>query len=119
MASLRAKNGCQWDRKQTYQSLIKYLFSETREVKKAVDSGDIENLQEELGDVLLQIVFFAQIAKENKHFSIADIIATLNKKLIRRHPHIFGNYKVNNVKDIEKMWEEIKAAEKSKKTVRE
>jgi tetrapyrrole methylase family protein/MazG family protein len=112
MSKLRSKTGCQWDKKQTYQSLVKYLFSEVDELKTAVRKKDIENLKEEIGDVLLQIVFYAQIAKEKKHFDIASVIRNLNKKLVRRHPHIFSGYKVKSVKDIEKMWEEIKTAEK-------
>jgi tetrapyrrole methylase family protein/MazG family protein len=116
MATLRSKNGCMWDKKQTYHSLIKHLFSEASELKKAVYNNDIDNLKEEIGDILLHIVFYSQIARENKHFNITDIIKNLNKKLIRRHPHIFADYKVNNVKDIENMWEEIKMAEKKSKS---
>ncbi|AKL98599.1 MazG nucleotide pyrophosphohydrolase domain-containing protein [Endomicrobium proavitum] len=115
MARLRAKNGCAWDREQTYETLVKHLISETEEVRLAVKNKDLENLEEELGDILLQVVFNAQIAKENKSFDIADIISTLNKKLIRRHPHIFGNYKVKNTQDIIEMWDKIKAKEKAGK----
>ena len=114
MTKLRAKNGCQWDKQQTHKSLVKYLISESRELKTAVAKKDMKNLEEELGDILLQVVFHAQIAKENKNFDIAGIISTLNKKLIRRHPHIFANYKVKTIKDIEIMWKEIKAKEKVK-----
>jgi tetrapyrrole methylase family protein/MazG family protein len=112
MEKLRSKNGCMWDKEQTHKSLVKHLISEADEVKLAVKKNDMENLQEELGDVLLQVVFHAQIAKEKKNFDIADVVSTLNKKLIRRHPHIFGNYKVKNTKDIIKMWGQIKAEEK-------
>jgi len=112
MAKLRAKNGCKWDKEQTHKSLIKYLFEESSELKTAIAKKDFKNMEEELGDVLLQVIFHAQIAQENKNFDIADIISTLNKKLIRRHPHIFGNYKVKTVKDIEVMWANIKAKEK-------
>ena len=115
MTTLRSKNGCMWDKKQTYNSLIKHFFSEASELKSAIHNDDIDNLKEELGDILLHIVFYSQIAKENKHFNITDVIKNLNKKLIRRHPHIFGNYKVNNVKDIENMWEKIKISEKTAK----
>ncbi|MDR1941035.1 MAG: hypothetical protein LBQ47_01760 [Endomicrobium sp.] len=113
MSKLRSKNGCMWDKEQTHESLVKHLISESDEVKKAVKNRDTENLAEELGDVLLQVVFHAQIGKENKTFDIADVISGLNKKLIRRHPHIFGNYKVKNTKDIEIMWEKIKKKEKA------
>ncbi|MDR2191819.1 MAG: hypothetical protein LBO62_02920 [Endomicrobium sp.] len=115
MAKLRSKNGCMWDREQTHKSLIKHLISESREVKLAVEKNDMENLKEELGDILLQVIFHAQIAKEQKTFNISDVVSTLNKKLIRRHPHIFGNYKVKNTQDIIKMWDEIKAKEKKQK----
>jgi tetrapyrrole methylase family protein/MazG family protein len=115
MAKLRSKNGCMWDRRQTHKSLVKHLISESQEVKLAIGKNDMENLEEELGDILLQVVFHAQIAKEQKEFDIANVVSTLNKKLIRRHPHIFGNYKVKNTQDIVKMWNEIKAKEKRQK----
>ncbi|MDR1195457.1 MAG: hypothetical protein LBL00_03165 [Endomicrobium sp.] len=111
MEKLRSKNGCLWDKEQTHESLVKYLMEESKELKKAVEKKDMKNLEEEIGDVLLQVVFHAQIGKENKQFNIASIISTLNKKLIRRHPHIFGNYKVKTVKDIELMWKKVKAKE--------
>ncbi|GHT33179.1 hypothetical protein AGMMS49592_1270 [Endomicrobiia bacterium] len=113
--TLRSKNGCMWDKEQTYESLVKHLLLEAQEVKQAAKNKDIENLEEELGDILLQVVFYAQIAKENKDFNIAGVIEKLNKKLIRRHPHIFGNYKVGNIKDIEIMWEKTKEKEKALK----
>jgi tetrapyrrole methylase family protein/MazG family protein len=116
-ATLRSKNGCMWDREQTHKSLIKHLFSEAKEVKKAVENKDMENLEEELGDILLQVVFHAQIAKENKNFNIAGVIEKLNKKLVRRHPHIFGKYKVKNIRDIEIMWKKIKEQEKNLKKI--
>ncbi|GHT43198.1 hypothetical protein AGMMS49921_10590 [Endomicrobiia bacterium] len=92
-----------WDKEQTYESLVKHLLLEAQEVKQAVKNKNIENLEEELGDILLQVVFYAQIAKENKDFNIAGIIEKLNKKLIRRHPHIFGSYRLRNIKNIEIM----------------
>ncbi|GHT37671.1 hypothetical protein AGMMS49593_05260 [Endomicrobiia bacterium] len=113
--TLRSKNGCMWDKEQTYESLVKHLLLEAQEVKQAVKNKNIENLEEELGDILLQVVFYAQIAKENKDFNIAGIIEKLNKKLIRRHPHIFGNYRVRNIKDIEIMWKKVKEKEKALK----
>ena len=113
MAKLRAKKGgCLWDRKQTHESLVKYLIEESKEVKKAVEKKDMKNLEEELGDVLLQVVFHARIGKENKTFDLNGIIAGLNKKLIRRHPHVFGKYKVKIVEEVEAMWKKIKAGEK-------
>lgn len=110
---LRGKNGCVWDKKQTHETLIKYLFEESRELKKAVLKKDVENIKEELGDVLLQVVFHAQIAKENKLFDIYDVIEHLNKKLIRRHPHVFGKSKVKTEEDVIKLWKEIKKTEKN------
>lgn len=111
---LRGKNGCVWDKKQTHETLIKYLFEESREFKRAVFKGDAENMKEELGDVLLQIIFHAQIAKENKSFDIYDVISSLNEKLIRRHPHVFGKSKAKTEREVTKQWEEIKKIEKSK-----
>ena len=113
MSELRSKNGCLWDKEQTHESLVKYLIEESREVQKAVRKKDMKNLEEELGDILLQVVFHAQIGKEKKEFDIAGVIGVLNKKLIRRHPHVFGNYKVKTTKDIEIMWKEVKAKEKA------
>lgn len=113
MAKLR--KGCIWDKEQTHESLVKYLISEAGELKRAVENKDMENLEEELGDILLQVVFHARIAKENKKFNIADVISTLNKKLIRRHPHVFGSYKVKTAKDVEIMWKAVKAKEKAAK----
>lgn len=111
---LRSKNGCAWDKRQTNKTLIKYLFEEAEEFKQAVRKNDIENMKEELGDVLLQVIFHAQIAKENKWFDIYDVIDGLNKKLIRRHPHVFGKSKAKTPEEITKQWNEIKKKEKSK-----
>ena len=119
MRRLRGKNGCMWDREQTHESLIKHLFSESEELKAAISKKDTENIQEELGDILLQVVFHAQMASEKKVFDIADVIKTLNQKLVRRHPHIFGDYKVKNTKDIVQMWNKIKEREKADKLKRE
>ena len=112
---LRSKNGCAWDKKQTNKTLIKYLFEEAEEFKQAVRKNDIENMKEELGDVLLQVIFHAQIAKENKWFDIYDVIDGLNKKLIRRHPHVFGKSKAKTPEEITAQWNEIKKAEKNDK----
>ena len=101
--------------KQTNSSLMKYLFEESKELKEAVKKGDIENIKEELGDVLLQVVFHAQIAKENGWFDIDDVIKYLNAKLIRRHPHVFGKSKAKTEKEIIKQWSIIKKKEKKLK----
>ncbi|MDR3071715.1 MAG: hypothetical protein LBU29_03905 [Endomicrobium sp.] len=114
---LRSETGCMWDKKQTHETLLKHLFSEAREVKQAIRNKDMENLEEELGDILLQVVFHAQIAKDNKHFNISGVIEKLNKKLIRRHPHVFGNHKAESVKDVDAIWKKIKEKEKFQKRV--
>ena len=90
MSRLRAPKGCPWDRKQTHQSLLKYLFEEADEFKRAVRKKDYPNMEEELGDLLLQVVFHAQIAKEKGRFSVDRVIKTLIRKLTLRHPHVFG-----------------------------
>jgi len=115
---LRGKNGCAWDKKQTNKTLIKYLFEESEEFKQAVRKNDIENMKEELGDVLLQVIFHAQIAKENKWFDIYDVIDGLNKKLIRRHPHVFGKSKAKTPEEITIQWNKIKEKEKKSKSNR-
>jgi tetrapyrrole methylase family protein/MazG family protein len=90
MDRLRSPKGCPWDRKQSHQSLLKYLFEEAKEFKASVRKKDYSNMEEELGDLLLQVVFHAQIAKEKGRFTINDIIRTLTRKLTLRHPHVFG-----------------------------
>ncbi|MDK2885869.1 MAG: tetrapyrrole methylase family protein / MazG family protein [Thermosipho sp. (in: thermotogales)] len=112
METLRGPNGCEWDKAQTHETLIPYLIEEAYEFIDEVKNRNYENMKEELGDILLQIVFHAQIAKENNKFSIDDIIDHLNEKLIRRHPHVFGNEAGYSYA----RWEEIKAKEKGEKT---
>lgn len=112
IATLRGENGCPWDIEQTHQSLKKCLTDETQEVLDAIDAQDDENLCEELGDVLLQVVMHAQIAAEENRFTIEDVVRTVNEKMIRRHPHVFGDVKVNSLEDQLKLWEEIKKQEK-------
>ena len=116
LEKLRGEHGCPWDKKQTHTSLMKYLFEEANEYNEAVQKQDYENMKEELGDVLLQIIFHAQIAKENKRFDIYDVLDTINEKMIRRHPHVFGNSKATTEEEIKKEWEKIKQLEKKKKT---
>jgi len=112
LARLRGPDGCPWDKHQDHKTLLKYLFSEAREVKEAVKNNDLENLKEELGDVLLQVVFHSQVAKDNGSFDISDVIEVINNKLIRRHPHVFGNEKLKTPKDVLRRWKEIKLEEK-------
>ncbi|MFH0947414.1 MAG: MazG nucleotide pyrophosphohydrolase domain-containing protein [Elusimicrobiota bacterium] len=110
---LLSPKGCGWDRKQTHKSLIKYLKEETCEFEKAVKSSNFENMKEELGDILLQVMFHSQLAKKEKKFTIDDVVDTLVEKLKRRHPHVFGNKKVNSVKEIIVNWNKIKEKEKN------
>lgn len=111
MERLRSPEGCEWDRAQTHESLKPYLIEEAYEVLNAIDSGDDEELKEELGDVLLQVIFHAQIAAERGAFNIKDVIEVLTGKLIRRHPHVFGDAQGYSYA----RWEEIKAKEKGQK----
>lgn len=114
IAALRALGGCPWDMEQTHESLKVCLMDESQEVLEAIDAKDDENLCEELGDVLLQVVMHAQIAAEEGRFTIEDVIRGVNDKMIRRHPHVFGDVKVDSVEDQLKLWEQIKAQEKGK-----
>lgn len=113
MKRLRGPGGCDWDRAQTHESLKPYIIEEAYELLNAIESGDTEELKEELGDVLLQVVFHSQIASERGAFDISDVVETLCEKLIRRHPHVFGKSGGYSYKQ----WEDIKAREKSKKSV--
>ncbi len=111
IATLRGENGCPWDREQTHTSLKSTLIEETYETVEAIDSGNPDKLKEELGDLLLNIMLQAQIAAENNNFDIYDVIDTLTEKLIRRHPHVFGDVNVENAEDVVKNWEAIKSQE--------
>ena len=113
VATLRSENGCQWDREQTHKSLRPNMLEEAYEAVDAIDDGDIANLREELGDVLLQVVLHAQIAKDNGEFDIEDVAKELADKLIHRHPHVFGNQEVHSTKEILDNWERLKKEEKT------
>ena len=116
MATLRAPNGCPWDRKQTHDSLKPYLLEEAYEVLETIDHRDTAKLKEELGDVLLQVIFHSQIASESGTFTIDDVVDHLAAKLVRRHPHVFGDpnaaTKPANGEQVLSQWEEIKRAER-------
>lgn len=112
MARLRSANGCPWDREQNFDTIKPYLLEETYEVMDAIDARDFEGLAEELGDLLLQAVFFAQMASEEGRFNIGDSVDAINNKLIRRHPHVFGDAVAKTSGDVKKRWDEIKAEEK-------
>jgi len=116
MARLRAPGGCPWDREQSFDTIKPYLLEETYEVIDAIDARDWEALSEELGDLLLQPVFFAQMASEEGKFDIADSLEAINSKLIRRHPHVFAEGDARTADDVKRRWDEIKAEEKPKTT---
>lgn len=109
---LRSENGCQWDREQTHATLKKNMLEEAYEAVDAIDDGDAKHLREELGDVLLQVVLHSQIGKECEEFDIEDIAQGICEKLVRRHPHVFGDVKVMGTSDILENWEKIKQQEK-------
>lgn len=111
MDALRDEGGCPWDREQTSESLKLYLVEEAYEVLDAIDSGNIENLKEELGDLLIQILFHSRIAKEKGWFDIYDVAENVKNKLIQRHPHVFGDLKINSSKEVLKKWEIFKKNE--------
>lgn len=114
IATLRAPGGCPWDMEQTHESMKGCLMDEAEEVIQAIDAKDDENLCEELGDLLLQVVMHAQIAAEEGRFTMEDVVCGANEKMIRRHPHVFGEIKVDSLEDQLKLWEEIKAQEKNR-----
>lgn len=109
---LRGKDGCPWDREQTFSSLKPYLIEEAYEVYDAIDSGNIDNLKEELGDLLYQVYAHSEIASEKSLFSIDDVAEGITSKLIRRHPHVFGSEEIADSKGVKDRWEEIKKDEK-------
>lgn len=108
MARLRAEGGCEWDRAQTHETLRQYLVEETHEVVDAIRQGDPALLCEELGDLLLQILFHARIAQENGEFDISDVIASISEKMVRRHPHVFGEARADSPEAVSLQWDHIK-----------
>ena len=115
MAILRGPNGCPWDKEQTYKDINPYLLEEAHEVVEAIDKEDFNELKEELGDLLVQILFHCQLASEEKKFDVAEVIEKVSEKLIRRHPHVFGNEKADSSREVLVNWEKIKQEENSKK----
>jgi MazG family protein len=111
-ARLRAPGGCPWDREQTHVTLKTYLIEEAYEVLDAIENAAPQELKEELGDLLLQVLFHADLAFEAGHFDISDVVRGIHDKMIRRHPHVFGDVKVNSSSDVLKNWAQLKAAEK-------
>lgn len=114
MARLRAPDGCPWDREQTHQTLARCLIDECSELLDTIDRNDIAHMREELGDVLLQVVFHAQLAAERKDFDFDDVARELKDKLVRRHPHVFGRTETaGDAKQVIEVWEKVKAGEKA------
>lgn len=113
MARLRAPDGCPWDREQTHQTLARCLIDECSELLDTIDRNDIPHMREELGDVLIQVVFHAQLAAERGEFNFDDVARDINDKLIRRHPHVFGDHgRLDTAGEVITKWEQIKATEK-------
>jgi MazG family protein len=117
MARLRGPGGCPWDREQTFDSIKPYTLEETYEVLEAIDNRDWDELTGELGDLLLQVLFYAQMAKDQGTFSIDEVLDRLSNKLVDRHPHVFGDVKADTSSDVLRNWEALKAEEKKKKNL--
>ncbi len=111
MSRLRDKNGCPWDLEQTWESIKPYLIEETYELLEAIDEKNPDKIKEELGDLLFQIIFYAKIAEEQKKFDIFDVCKHTIEKMIRRHPHVFGDAEVHSSREVLKRWEDIKRTE--------
>ena len=112
MARLRAPGGCPWDREQTFDSIKPYTLEETYEVFEAIENRDWQELKGELGDLLLQVLFYSEMAQEAGCFSIEDVLDTLSEKLVRRHPHVFGDVEASKSQDVLRNWEQIKREER-------
>ncbi|MCJ7663227.1 MAG: nucleoside triphosphate pyrophosphohydrolase, partial [Desulfobacterales bacterium] len=119
MARLRGEDGCPWDRRQTKEDLKPFLIEETYEILEALDSGDDQGLQEELGDLLFHIIFMARIAEEEGAFDISGVIQGAVEKMVRRHPHVFGSSEVSGPHEVEANWAKLKAAEKPRGSLME
>jgi MazG family protein len=115
----KLRNECPWDKEQTHHSLRKYILEEAYEVVEAIDNNNWGELEEELGDLLLQVVFQSAIARESGKFNLESVIRVLNNKLIERHPHIFGDKKVNSAKDVQTNWEKIKLEKSQRQSLME
>lgn len=113
MERLRADNGCPWDREQTPETLKPFLIEEAYEVMEAIDEGDPKQLMEELGDLLFQVVFHAQVAAERREFTIGQVLAATADKMVRRHPHVFGNSMASTAREVLEQWEELKRKERN------
>jgi len=116
LEKLRAPGGCVWDREQTHASLVQYLVEETFELVDAIEAGDRDELIEELGDVLYQVIFHADIAAEAGEFTLEDVAAHMRQKMVARHPHVFGDVTVTTSDEVVATWESVKAVEKAHRT---
>lgn len=119
MATLRGEDGCPWDKKQTMATIKDYFVEEVYEALEAIESGDVESMKEEFGDVLFEICFLSRIAEEEGKFNVYDSIESIVDKLIRRHPHVFGDEKIKEAEEVPGRWARLKAEEKKKKKTRE
>ena len=119
MKRLRAPDGCPWDKEQTMQSLTPFIIEEAYEVISAIDSGDMEHIREELGDLLFQVIFVSQLASEQGKFTLSDVIDGSHEKMVSRHPHVFGESRAETSEEVLKQWAEIKKAEKKGKDTAE
>lgn len=115
--ALRAPDGCPWDRKQTHKSLRGHLVEECAELLEAIDLDSPEKMREELGDILMHIALHAEIAAEQNQFTLDDVAREIDEKLVRRHPHVFGDKTANSCDDVLKIWEQVKAQEKKERVV--
>ena len=115
MKSLRGPDGCPWDKQQTHESLTRFAIEEAHELAEAIDSGDMDEVKSELGDLLLQVVLHAEIARQDGNFDIDDVVETLNEKMVRRHPHVFSETQVSGATEVTENWEQIKQKEKAEK----
>ncbi len=113
VAELRGEGGCPWDRTLNYENLKPYIGEETAEVQAAVDKGDMQNLCEELGDVLLQLLLYSDMAEKDGYFSFDDVISSIARKLVRRHPHVYGDVKAETPEEALAIWKAVKAEEKA------
>ena len=116
VAKLRSPQGCPWDRKQTLESIKPYTLEETYELLEAIDSGDDAAITEELGDVLLQVVLYSQIAADEKRFTLVEVVQQIAEKMIRRHPHVFAEEKIEHAEEVKATWDRIKQQEKQERT---
>ena len=115
--TLRSEGGCPWDKRQTTESLVKYLHEEFNELMEAIKNKDYQNICEESGDLLYLIIMIAEINKESGQFQFSDVVHHINQKLIRRHPHVFDGQAYESEEELAKQWQQIKAEEKKKKSV--